>query len=173
MIDEGYPFGNQDLALLLIRRAYPERTDDESAIIRDFLLARGAQYERFQFSVRVGEGTPPDPAHLPAIQLATVWNSKKRIDMVVWQGPRATIVEVKKRIGPGVLGQLRTYRLLWLLERPDALEPRLVAIGRTSDPDTLRVLRAEGVDVYLYEAAGGDGGAAAGGVLPVGEGAAG
>lgn len=153
MADIGYAFGRDSLAELILRRYYPERTDQESAIIRDFLLARGREYDGFQFSVRVGEGAAPDPSHLPQIQAATTWNTKKRIDLLLWQGAQPTIGEVKLRIGPGVIGQLRTYRHLWMAENPEAKEPVLIAIGRSSDPDTLRVLEAEGITAYLYETA--------------------
>jgi hypothetical protein len=61
------------------------------------------------------------------------------------------LIEAKTRVTHAVLGQLLTDRQLWLEDHPDAKDPRLVAIGRTSDPDTLRVLSAHGIDVYLYE----------------------
>jgi hypothetical protein len=158
---DGYNFPADRLAELLLRRFYPERTDAESAIMRDFLLAHGGEYDGFAFSVRVGKGQPVDPAHLPGVQRATTYNTRKRIDMCLWQRGRLTIAEVKKQIGPGVLGQLRTYRQLFLEEHPEVEDVQLAAIGRFSDPDTLRVLSAEGVDVYLYEPVDGGGGAAA------------
>lgn len=149
-METGYEYGSADLATLLIRRAFPERTDRESTIIRDFLLARGAAYDRYEFSVRVGQGATPDPSHLPGVQAATVFNTRKRIDMIVWQGTQPTVIEVKERVSPAVLGQLRTYRHLLLEDRPDMREPALATIGRYSDDDTIRVLTAEGIDVYLY-----------------------
>jgi hypothetical protein len=149
--ENGYAYGSEDLATLLIRRAYPERTDLESAVVRDFLEARGRDYDRYEFSVRVGQGLTPDPTHLPGVQRNTVRNSQKRIDLIVWQGPQATIVEVKARITPAVLGQLLTYQHLLLEDRPDILTPHLATIGRYCDDDTLRVLIAQGVDVYVYE----------------------
>lgn len=147
----GYDFARADLAELLLRKFFPERTDRESGIIRDFLLARGGEFDRWSFSVRVGEGVKPDPTHLQEIQANTARFSKKRIDMIAWQGDQAFIIEVKERVSPAVLGQLQTYRHLWLEENPDAKEPKLVAIGRYSDADTLRALNAHGIDVILYE----------------------
>lgn len=150
---QGYDFSSADLATLILRRFYPERTDRESTIIRDWLLAHGAEYDRLSFSVRVGEGQTPNPDDLPGVQRSTAYSTKKRIDVLAWQGAQPTIVEVKERVQPGVLGQLLTYQQLFLEENPDALAPVLVAIGRTSDPDTLRALNAQGVTVLLYEPA--------------------
>lgn len=145
-----YDFSKDDLALLILRRFYPERTDRESTIIRDYLLAHGTAFDRFAFSVRVGVGQIPDPTHLEGVQQNTIFSSKKRIDMIAWTGSQAHLHEFKERVSPAVLGQLQTYRHLWLEENPDALDPVLVAIGRTSDDDTIRVLQANAIAVYLY-----------------------
>lgn len=149
--DAGYEYGSSDLTLLLLMRFFPERTDRESSIIRDFLLHRGPLYDRYEFSVRVGQGQTPDPSHLPGVQRATVFSSRKRIDMIVWQGIQPTIIEVKERVSPAVLGQLLAYRQLLIEDRPGILEPHLLSIGRTMDVDTARVLSASGIDVLLYD----------------------
>lgn len=147
-----YKYGGNDLARLILMRFYPERTDRESSVIRDYLLTHGAEFDRFAFSVRVGVGQTPDPAHLDAVQRNTVFSSKKRIDMLAWKGSQPFIHEFKERVSPAVLGQLQTYRHLWLEENPDALEPQLVAIGRLTDDDTIRVLQAAGIQTYIYPA---------------------
>lgn len=166
MVD-GYEFGRDALALLLTRTYFPERTQRESAVIRDWLTEHGADYDRFAFSVRVGTGLAPDPEHLPGVQRNTVFSTRKRIDVLAWQGPQPYIIEVKERVNPAALGQLQTYRHLWMEENPDALTPRLIAIGRTSDPDTIRILNANGVDIYLYDPPDAAGGADGRGVSPV------
>lgn len=152
-MENGYAFGSSDLTSLLIARHYPERTDRETPIIHAFLAAHGLEYDRYEFSVRVGQGTPPDPAHLPGIQAATTFNTRKRIDLIVWRGEHPTIIEVKERVTTAVLGQLLAYRHLLMEDRPGIEEPGLASIGRYSDDDTLRVLTAQGVNVYLYDPA--------------------
>lgn len=163
MVSTGYDFDQAQLVELLIRRFFPERTQRESSIIHDWLAARGAQFDRFSFSVRVGTGIAPDPSHLPGVQRNTVFSSQKRIDIVAWQGDQPFIGEVKERLNPQALGQLLTYSHLWLEDNPDARVPRLFAIARYNDEDAQRVLNAQGVDVFIYPPAGDDG-AAAGGV---------
>lgn len=152
-MEEPYRFQSGDLAELLLRRFYPERTDRESGVLRAFLLTHGHEYDRFSFSVRIGQGIAADPDHLPGVQRSTVFSSQKRIDMLAWQGNSPTIVEVKERVTPASLGQILTYRHLLMQEIPDAPEPSLVIIGRYSDPDTIASLNAHGVTVYTYEAA--------------------
>jgi len=147
---EGYDYTSDDLTTLLIQRSFPERTPRESTVIRDWLHAHGAEYDRLSFSVRVGVGQAPAPGLDPGVARSVEFSSRKRIDILGWQGPAPTIFEVKERVTPAALGQILTYRQLFLEEIPDAPEPRLVIIGRYSDDDTLRALRAHGIDVLLY-----------------------
>jgi hypothetical protein len=146
----GYDFTKDDLATLLLRRFYPERTDKESAVMRDYLLAHGAEFDRFSFSVRVGQGATPTPDLLPNVAKNVVFSSQKRIDMLFWRGPQPVIIEVKVNITPATLGQILTYRHLWLEENPGVPDPDLVVVGRVTDPDTVRALNAAGVTVYVY-----------------------
>jgi hypothetical protein len=147
----GYEFTRDDLPKLIDLGYYPEQPQPESRVIRDFLIARGADYDRFIFSARVGEAIPPDPDHLPGVQKSTVFSSMKRIDLIAWQGPEPTIIEAKIRVSTDALGKALMYRELFLRENPDATAPRLVVIGRFGDPDVLASLSTQGVDVYLYE----------------------
>jgi hypothetical protein len=165
-VSTGYDYDRGTLLELFLKIQFPERNFRESAIIRDFLAAHINEYQRFSFSVRVGQGTTPDGTHLPGIQKATIFSTQKRIDMMAWQGAQPFIFEVKERLNVYVLGQLRTYTHLWMEENPDALEPRLAAIVRYGDPDIERVLEANGVDVYIYTPGDDSGGAPGGGVSP-------
>lgn len=145
-----YGFDATDFSLLLIRKAYPERTDGESAVIRAFLLEHLREFDRIVFGKRVGQGEPPDPTHLPAIQQQTRLNTQKRIDILAFRGAQPVIIEVKQRVTPAALGQILTYRHHYVEENPDAPEPELYIVGRQSDADTNAVLSAHGITVFLY-----------------------
>lgn len=151
-IDHGYVFTRGDYASLIPSAYYHERTSRESAVIRDWLTARADEYDKLQFSVRIG--TPPELGfeHLNGIKRMAWYALAKRIDILGWKGPQPDIIEVKERMIPGVLGQLQTYRHLLLEELPGIPEPNLIAVGRWCDVDTLRVLTANGVAVFLYAA---------------------
>ena|SRR5579864_5122596 len=160
----GYDYTKDGLAQLLIARFYPERTDRESGVIRDFLIAHGAEFDKFSFSVRVGTGATPDPNAPVNIQKQQVFVTQKRIDLLAWRGRQPVIVEVKYLVTPASLGQILSYRIFFLEAVPDAPEPELVVIGRYSDPDTIRSLNAHNVTVYLYPDANASSPAAGGGV---------
>lgn len=148
----GYWYSVSELPTLLTLPYYPEQPKTESGIIRDFLNVHGLEYDRFGFSVRVGRGATADPTHLPEIQALARWWYAKRLDLIAFRGPNPTLIEAKRRITQAVLGQLFSYRALWLQDNPDAPEPRLLAIGRWIDPDMQSVLAAHGIDAYTYAA---------------------
>jgi len=146
----GYDFAEADFPTLLLRKFYPERTDHESGIIRDFLVAHLREYDRVSFSVRLGTPIAPNPESPLNVQRSTIFSSLKRIDVVGWQGHFATLIDAKQRIRMDALGVMLGYRQLFLEEIPDAPEPRLVVIGRIADEDAIRILTDHGVDVLLY-----------------------
>src|SRR5688572_6710639 len=112
----GYDFGDERFEELLLRRFYPEKTDHESRLLLEYLAEHLRDFDRVSFSVRIGQGVTPDPSLLPGVQRQAERNSKRRIDFVGWNGPRATLVETKTRLGHEVLGQLVTDRMLWINE---------------------------------------------------------
>jgi hypothetical protein len=149
----GYWFTAADLPALKVASYYPERTTNESHVIRDFLNARGADLEHIGFSVRVGQALKPDPTHMVGVQKSTIYSSRKRIDVIGVAGDDVTLIEAKARVEPSALGQILTYRKLWMEDTQAARAPRLIIIGRYSDHDTINSLTAHGVDVLIYEAA--------------------
>jgi hypothetical protein len=166
-MSNGYDYSRDQLLDVFVRMRFPERSDRESTLYRDFLQAHIHEYENYSFQVRVGQGVTPNPDHLPGVQRQTVRNSKMKIDMLAWQGPQPFIFEVKERAIHAAIGQLITYRHLWMEENPDAREPRLAVIARTIEPDMEPVFAANGIDVYLYPPAAGDGRTPGGGLSPV------
>lgn len=145
-----YDYTTTDFSTLLLQRFYPERTDGESAVIKAFLLEHLAEFDRVTFGKRIGKGAAIDPTTLPAVQRATAFSTRKRIDILAWRGGSPVIIEVKQHVTPAALGQILTYRHHFLEEFPDAPSPELVVVGRESDPDTLAALQAHGITVYLY-----------------------
>lgn len=164
MADLDYEYTSADFAQLLIRKAFPERTDGESAVIRAYLEKHITEFDRVSFGKRVGKGATLDPTTSPAAQRATAFSTRKRIDILAWRGSQPVIIEVKQRVTPAALGQILTYKHHFLEDFPDAAEPELVVVGRESDQDTLAALAAHNITTYLYADAVA-GGADAGGNL--------
>lgn len=149
-VPNGYWFTAADLPTLQTAAYYNEKTANESDVIRDYLLQHGAEYDKFGINVRVGLARTPDPTHLLGVQKSTIYSSRKRIDLVGIKGTVHTLIEAKQKIEPSALGQLLTYRRLYLADNPGVTEAPLIAIGRYTDTDTQESLNAHGVKVILY-----------------------
>lgn len=164
---DGYTIDRATLTKMLAMLRLPERSKAESALAADFLVAHISEYTRFDFTVRVGQGQQPNPAHDPAVQANTVRGSRMIIDMIAYQGDQPWIFEIKQRAIHHALGQVITYAHLWQLENPDAPTPRLGVIARTIEPDMEVVFPEYGVTVYLFPPDAPGGTAPSGGVSPV------
>jgi hypothetical protein len=86
MTQTGYAFDANRFAELLIAKSYPEKTDHESALLRDYLKVHLGEFDRVEFSVRIAPAVTPDPAHLEGVQRQALLNSMNRIDMVGYRG---------------------------------------------------------------------------------------
>lgn len=64
----------------------------------------------------------------------------------------ALILEVKDRAGPPALGQLITYRELWLAAEPGTKAPALMIVTNRVTPDLLVPAKALGIGVEVVEA---------------------
>lgn len=152
MAIDGYDFRPDQFSEVLLRKFFPEKTDHESILLRQFLEARGVDFPtKWSASVRIGEAIVPNPEHLEGVQRNTARSSRRRIDFVGWDGQQATLVELKTFVGHQVMGQLLSDAVLWMKEFPDGPEPRLVAVGRRSTPEDEEIVSGHGITIYLYD----------------------
>ena len=73
---------------------------------------------------------------------------RKRIDAVGRDGRIVYIVEVKKRLKPEVLGQLKTYEYLWKKKHKDDYI-MLIAVAGEDDEVTHKILDEHKIRVYI------------------------
>lgn len=161
---DGYNYTSDQFATLLLAKFYPEKTTQESGVIRDYLRQHLQEFDRIGLTVRVGMGHVPDPSLPEKIQKQQRYVTQRRIDILAWRGSQPVIVECKYLVSPSALGQILGYRQLLMEELPDAPEPDLVIAGRASDPETIRILNAHNVSVELYPDAQPAGAAPGGGL---------
>lgn len=140
-----------DLDVLLVQFAYPGMPEPESAVFRDFLKARGSEFDRFEFNVHLGTGAAPAEGLTEKYEQLATRLTQKRADVIAWIGTQPTIIEVKIRLGLSAQGQLLGYRTLYMEDHPEALTPALLALARRADADTLKCLGDSGITVILYE----------------------
>lgn len=140
-----------NLDVLLVQIQFPGMAAPESAVFREWLTRHGAEYDRLDFNVRLGEGVEVGEGFSPEVKTLATTLTQKRADVVGWQGVHPTIFEVKIRASLGALGQLLGYLVLFPKTFPGAPPPHLVVLARRVDNDSAQAFAAYGVDVLLYE----------------------
>jgi len=111
------------------RDLYPAMQVDEILVWQKWLQLHQAEYDRFDYNVRIGTGVGPGPAFPDNIRQIAITVRSLRLDAVGYQGDTPTIFEVKRRAGPQNVGQLLTYRAVWETQQLSAAVPRLVLVA--------------------------------------------
>jgi hypothetical protein len=144
----------QNLGLLLSQIQLPGLTYVESDISKAWLNAHGAEYDKIDFNVRLGEGVDPGDEYAAEIRDMAVKLTQKRADIVAQVGGQVDLLEVKVRVAFGALGQLLGYRTLWNLAYPGLPIRRLIAVGRSVVPDCEDTFAELGIVIQTFPRAG-------------------
>jgi hypothetical protein len=139
-----------NLEILLVQLQYPGMPAPESEVTRDWLVKRGAEFDRIEFNVRLGKGDELGEEFNASTRKLAAAVSTKRADIIAWRENSAYILEAKWRCGLGALGQLLGYRVLFLEQFPTIDDVFLQVIARKIDGDVELALRAHGIQYELF-----------------------
>jgi len=131
--------------LLAERQQLPGLIPQEIAIFKAWWAVHEHEYTSADFNVRVGVGVDPGAQFDEATRRTAVMSTQYRVDALLHTGNQAHIVEVKFRASPLVLGQILSYRELWLRSNPGQQQPILRVLYFQTNDDTLYVLDKFGV----------------------------
>lgn len=140
----------KDLDIFLRLPTLPALTLVESAIAKAWLRKHADEYDSITFNMRLGAGLQLPPGTPAYVYESARAGTTKRTDMIAHRGHDATIVEVKKRISLGSLGQLIGYEHLYLKENPQTGVVRLVAAGLSIQEDIVDIFGFKGITVELF-----------------------
>jgi hypothetical protein len=125
----------------------------ESAVAKAYLTKHVDDFDRVDINVGLGPGVTLPYGTPDYVQKCASASSRLRADMVLYRGSTATIVEVKDRIYPAVLGQLISYWHLLTEENPQLIQVYKVAAGQTIQPGLIPILDTYGITVELFPGA--------------------
>jgi hypothetical protein len=131
------------------RATYPAMQVDEILVWRNWLQLHQAEYDRFDYNVRIGTGVDPGPAFPQNIRDMAIAIRSLRLDAVGWSGAQPTIFEVKRRAGPENVGQLLTYRAVWEQQQLSAAAPALVLVASDLISHILPVVQQSGISLVI------------------------
>jgi len=133
------------------RIKFPHLLPGETSTWRQFLLLHQTEYDRFDYDVHLGNGSLPQEEKPTVYGTDFQWLTRKRADVIGWQGSLATIFEVRPRASLPLLGQLEGYRYLWMRANKDSLPPKLILVTEFIQPDDLEIFNAHGIPVVVVE----------------------
>lgn len=156
------------------RHKFPGMAPREVIIFRAWLLLHQNEYDRFDYNVRVGNGTDPGEQYPAIYRQQYIENTQKRIDVVGWKnvpatligapsnlvtllalnrsGAAPTIIEVKDRATASCMSQILTYKALWPFTFPSTPAPRLLLVTNRVAADMPLVLDASGITLEVVPA---------------------
>lgn len=129
---------------------YPHLLSQDAPALSAFLKEHGARYTRVDFDVRVGTGRDPGPDFDDNIRRDALDLSRRRIDALGTHPRGVDIIEVTSDAGTTALGQLLTYRALWMTEHKTDPPPRLLIVARALQTDMHHAFTDAGVEIHLY-----------------------
>ncbi len=134
------------------RLRFPALLPDEQIVFRNWLRLHEAEYDRVDGNVRIGQGEDPGPSFPDSTRKMAIEITQLRMDAVAYRGGAPTILEVKRRAGPSNIGQLLTYKAVWMNENRSAVVPRLLLVCNTFSPNILPALKETGIQLEVVPA---------------------
>lgn len=122
------------------RRKYPHMLGEDVVIWERFIEKYPDRYDSVDYDWRVGRGMELDADWEENVKRMATAITQKRIDAVGWNGDDVTIIEVKKSVSIGTLGQILGYRSLFVKEFPNFSVPKLLVVCESMGFDDKTVL---------------------------------
>lgn len=129
----------------VVMPTYPHMMDEDTAVWSKYLADQVVRLKAVWYDVKVGQPVQPtDPIDKMAVSIARGL-TRKRIDVVVQVGGGYWVVEVKPVANYVALGQVISYRRLFIEEyRPDG-DVIAVIVCNEVDSDVFEDFEASGV----------------------------
>jgi len=96
----------------------------------------------------VGVGGITDVPEDTTPEMARMWlyNTQKRIDVLIETEKEWKIVELRARASSAALGRIMMYKKLWNDDPPDKRPIKLIIVSDTRDPDVLSTAELMGIE---------------------------
>jgi hypothetical protein len=120
-------------------------------VLKAWLALHEAEYDSFDYNVRLGQGTDPGSQFPQDIRDMAIMNTQKRVDAVAYKSDQPTLIEVKDRAGFSAIGQIVGYDALWRQQNPTTPAPKLLLVCNRFPNDILPVLQRQGIEIAVVE----------------------
>jgi hypothetical protein len=125
--------------------SYPHMLPPDARIWDAFVYLHSTAFTNVQYDVHVGEGMPRQQHWDDSIYRMAKIITQRRIDVIGWKNQIPWIIEVKQSPGVSAVGQLVSYKTLYLREYPQHISVKLYLICDRLDQDIAFVLRQNNI----------------------------
>lgn len=139
MIDGRFPY--KKLA------KYPHLKPEDIAVWELFIEQNPTEFLTCNYDVACGVGAPQDPSLPENIQRDGKILTQKKIDVVGYINNDITIIELKPIANARALGQLLTYKDLYIECYPDHPTPKMMVIANSIEREMQATFDAQGIVV--------------------------
>jgi len=96
-----------------LNNLYPHLLQPDIDLWIRFLALHQAEYERFDYDVRIGKGRDVGDIYNDKIRKMAIGLSQRRIDVVGYKAKSIEIIEITLSAGLKCIGQMETYPILY------------------------------------------------------------
>lgn len=143
-------YTRDQLDAIVARSFLPGVDADETRAVREFLRREGANFDRYRFNVRVGEGVELRGDYTDKFKADWARRTSMRLDLVCLRDPNAaTIVEGKVQWTNAAVWQLLHYRDAYQEAEPTHTID-LVGVAEAYTPQAVILAKASGIRLHIY-----------------------
>lgn len=131
------------------RHKYPHMVGNDTTVWDRFISKFPGRFDSVDYDWRVGDGMDLNTSWDENIKRMATMITQKRIDVVGWNDNLPTLIEVRQRIGLGILGQILGYKTLFERDFPNIIKPRLLVVCEEISKDDLAVMGTYDIPVEV------------------------
>ena len=114
-----------------------------------FLSEHQEYFDSFSYDVHVGEGIPANPLWPENIKAMAKYVTQKRIDAVGYRKGEVWIIEVKPDAGLSAIGQLLSYKELYIKKHGELKKIYLACVTDNITPDEIYLFKKFNIRYYV------------------------
>ncbi len=128
---------------------YPRMSPKDVDIWKRFLMEHQDMFNSFDYDFPVGSGEDPGPKFEPNLRKDFIDLTKKRIDVVGYKNGEPTIIEIKPRASSTALGQLLTYKTLFIDSHPSFQTVPLMVITEFINTEDRTIFDSNNIQIFV------------------------
>ena len=128
---------------------YPRMSPKDVDIWKRFLMQHPTMFNSFDYDFPVGNGEDPGDQFEPNLRKDFIDLTKKRIDVVGYKDGTPSIIEVKPRANPAALGQLLTYKTLFIQSHPSFPNITLIIVTEFINTEEQQIFNSNNIKVFV------------------------